>query len=138
VRDWLLGCDYASDDALFRERDFWQHPLTFEQLRRGDCEDHALWGWRKLVELGLDAELVIGRTIADDARAVAHAWVLYRDGSERYLLDSVCRSREHALLPLASCAHRYLPEWSVDGAFVRYAYAGRHPRFLALFQRTAR
>jgi hypothetical protein len=58
VQDWLLGCEYVSDPELFNEPDFWQHPRTFEQLRRGDCEDHALWAWRKLVELGHDAHLV--------------------------------------------------------------------------------
>ena len=54
VCDWLLGCAYVSDRELFNESDFWQHPGTFERLRQGDCEDYALWAWRKLVELGPD------------------------------------------------------------------------------------
>src|SRR5690348_3236184 len=46
-------CEYVRDPV--HERDFWQHPKTFEQLRKGDCEDHALWAWRKLTELGISA-----------------------------------------------------------------------------------
>jgi hypothetical protein len=66
VCDWLLSCEYVRDPELFHEADFWQHPRTFEQLRRGDCEDHALWAWRKLVELGYDADLVSGRQLPWD------------------------------------------------------------------------
>ena len=51
---WLMECQYVADPDLFNESDFWQHPRTFERLRQGDCEDHALWAWRKLVELGFD------------------------------------------------------------------------------------
>src|SRR5205085_1473130 len=50
VCEWLLECEYVHDPELFHEPDFWQHPRTFERLRKGDCEDHALWAWRKLVE----------------------------------------------------------------------------------------
>ena len=60
ICEWLVGCDYADDEAFFNEPDFWQHPVMFEQTRKGDCEDHALWAWRKLVELGFEAELVRG------------------------------------------------------------------------------
>jgi hypothetical protein len=38
IQDWLLGCQYESDEALFGEADFWLHPTTFERLRSGDCE----------------------------------------------------------------------------------------------------
>ena len=63
ILEWLRGCRYETDESLFVESDFWQHPRTFEQFKRGDCEDFALWAWRKLVELGLDASLIIGRRI---------------------------------------------------------------------------
>ena len=42
---WLLGCVYARDRDLFRNPDYWQHPCNFEGLRKGDCEDFALWAW---------------------------------------------------------------------------------------------
>jgi len=54
ICEWLADCEYVRDPV--HERDFWQHPKTFEQLRKGDCEDHALWAWRKLTELGISAD----------------------------------------------------------------------------------
>ena len=48
---WLTSCEYDTDIALFHEQDVWQHPADFEQLRRGDCEDFALWAWGKLAEI---------------------------------------------------------------------------------------
>jgi hypothetical protein len=46
VCEWLAQCQYHPDEDLFNEPDFWQHPRTFEHLRKGECEDHALWAWR--------------------------------------------------------------------------------------------
>ena len=60
---WLQSCEYVTDLEQFNQRDFWQHPRAFEQLRRGDCEDFALWAWRKLAEVGIDAEFCVGRVI---------------------------------------------------------------------------
>src|ERR687883_159994 len=78
VQAWLAGCEYASDPDLFQERDFWQHPRTFEHMRKGDCEDFALWAWRKLVELGHDADLVVGRRVPPSRPGARHAWVVLR------------------------------------------------------------
>ncbi|MGH7624701.1 MAG: hypothetical protein ACREOJ_05195, partial [Gemmatimonadaceae bacterium] len=78
IRGWLAGCEYASDSNLFQEPDFWQHPRTFEHLRRGDCEDFALWAWRKLVEMGIDADLVVGRTMPMLEGDSRHAWIVFR------------------------------------------------------------
>ncbi len=71
IVDWLNTCEYASDAEQFNDRDVWQEPCAFEQRRRGDCEDFALWAWRKLGELGLDAEFFVGRVICgeDPARS---------------------------------------------------------------------
>src|SRR5262245_44057109 len=56
ICQWLLGCTYVSDKEQFGDAELWLHPSEFEQRRKGDCEDFALWAWRELVELGLDAE----------------------------------------------------------------------------------
>jgi len=37
VLAWLGECRYETDTSLFHEADYWQHPRTSEQLRRGDC-----------------------------------------------------------------------------------------------------
>jgi hypothetical protein len=125
---WLARCEYASDPELFRERDFWQHPLTFEQLRRGDCEDHALWAWRKLCELGIDAELVVGHRRDGAGGDCCHAWVVFEQHGERMLLETVARTPETMVQPLSAVRDAYLPEASVDGRFARWTYAGRRTR----------
>lgn len=123
IQDWLLACEYVDDRVLFNETDFWQHPRTFEHLRRGDCEDHALWAWRKLVELGVDAELVSGRQLTDD-NLTGHVWVMFTRGNETVLFETVAKSREQMLRPVSSVCDRYRPEVSVNGKRQRFAYHG--------------
>lgn len=122
---WLCECQYVSDPALFNEPDFWQHPTTFEQLRKGDCEDFAIWAWRKLVELEVDAELVIGRTLtgAESERDVLHAWLLFEQEGEAYVLDAVAH---HTCIvrPLAEVREIYIPHYGVNRAFETIAFAG--------------
>jgi hypothetical protein len=112
IVDWLLDCEYASDEALFGKPDHWQHPTTFERLRRGDCEDHALWAWRKLLELGIDAEFVVGRQLYADPEIPAseggHAWVLFRKDGETFLLEAVAAASSRMIQPLATVSH-YVP-----------------------------
>lgn len=122
VREWLLGCEYVRDCELFQERDFWQHPLTFEQLRKGDCEDFALWAWRKLVRLGYDVEFVAGRCILPACASVGHTWLVLRGRSEPLLFDPTLCDSASMLAPLADVQQAYLPEVSVDGHLNRYVY----------------
>ena len=128
IVDWLLDCEYASDDSLFNKPDHWQHPTTFERLRRGDCEDHALWAWRKLLELGVDAEFVVGRQLYDDpeipATKGAHAWVLFKSGGETFLLEAVATSRSRMVRPLVAVASEYRPEYGVGRDLKTFAFAG--------------
>jgi Bacterial transglutaminase-like cysteine proteinase BTLCP len=127
VCEWLIGCSYAKDAELFHEQDFWQHPCTFEQLRRGDCEDHALWAWRKMVELGLDADLVVGTVLhgnEDVADRGSHAWVMFRQQGELLVFETVAKVRERMFQPLAAVRHRYRPEFGVDRRLQRYAFNG--------------
>ena len=124
VRTWLLTCEYARDPDLFQKRDFWQHPRTFEHLRRGDCEDFALWTWRKLVELGYEAELIAGQWQEVSEGWSPHAWVVFHKPDGPYLFDAVIRSHRHMVRPLQEVQAQYLPEVSVDGRFTRYAYGG--------------
>ena len=128
VQDWLLACQYVHDIDLFHEQDFWQHPCTFERLRSGDCEDHALWAWRKLLELGYDAEFVSGRclpwqpNVNDGERG--HAWVLLRLPTGVFVLESVAKDRERMLRPLAEAREEYRPEFGVARDLKRYAFNG--------------
>ena len=126
ILEWLLTCEYARDPDLFNEADFWQHPRTFEQIRRGDCEDHALWAWRKLVELGYDADLVAGRTLpwVPGRNERGHAWVVFRRDGETYLFETAAKTRAEMVRPLATAAAEYRPEFGVDHTRARFAYNG--------------
>jgi hypothetical protein len=123
---WLHTCEYVSDLELFRERDFWQHPAVFENRRRGDCEDFALWAWRKLAELGIDAEFCVGRVICDDRPEIdrQHAWVVYRVNGTAFLFEPAARTPSSMIRPLADAMSEYVPHFAVDHRFDTYAFAG--------------
>jgi hypothetical protein len=121
---WLAECTYDTDRRLFHEDDFWQHPRTFEHLRRGDCEDFALWAWRKMVELGIDAELVIGRRVPPGSANSRHAWIVFREDAGEFLFEPVCRERERAVRPVSTARHEYIPEFGVASDRRRFFFAG--------------
>lgn len=116
---WLAECRYASDEHLFNESDFWQHPRLFEKLRQGDCEDHALWAWRKLVELGHRASLHVGKW-----QGGHHAWVVFERDGQQLLLEPVDKDSATAVRPLPEVRGEYMPHFSVDEAFKVRSHAG--------------
>ncbi len=124
VLEWLLGCTYATDRDLFRHPDYWQHPCAFERMRQGDCEDFALWAWRKLVRLGYDAEFIVGYVLHPEGHSRGHAWVVFRQNGESFVFDPSIRTRLQMVAPLFRVAHEYVPEVSVDGNLARYVYTG--------------
>ncbi len=123
---WLLECEYVRDPELFNERDFWQHPRTFEHLRKGDCEDYAVWAWRKLTEMGYDAELVSGEVVRDDGGTVSHVWVLFDADGDRFLLECTARTPGAMLRRLDEVRARYVPHWGITGRLESRGYAGYH------------
>jgi hypothetical protein len=131
VWEWLVGCEKNSDMELFQQRDYWQHPLTFERLRRGDCEDHALWAWRKLGELGISARFYVGRfqwKLESAAPPSFHAWVTFEDESGVTLIESMAAAVEDMARPLEKVCGDYSPHLSVGhyrdtrlyGGFLEY------------------
>ena len=128
LRDWLIGCEYVQDPELFHEADFWQHPRTFEQLRRGDCEDHALWAWRKLLELGYDADLISGRCLpwrpGVQGADRSHVWVVFRQDGQTYLLETVAKTPQRFIRRLDEVREEYRPEYGVDRHRQRFAFNG--------------
>jgi hypothetical protein len=121
---WLGTCEYMTDHEAYQVTDFWQHPRTFELMRRGDCEDFALWAWRKLVELGFDAHFVVGYASVGPEAGRRHAWVQFHDGEMEYLFEPCQRVQAHAVRPLHSVREAYLPEYGVDRTGTRFAFAG--------------
>lgn len=86
VAAFLASCRYILDEDQFRRDEWWTHPAEFEELMKGDCEDHALWAWRVLHELGHDVRLMIG-----SCEGGGHAWVqLYTDGKS-YILEATAK-----------------------------------------------
>ena len=64
------------------------HPRTFTGPQ-GDCK-HALWAWRKLIELGHPAEFFVGQWLeGGGAHHDCHAWVVFEQDGERFLLEAV-------------------------------------------------
>jgi hypothetical protein len=126
IAAWLQTCEYVSDLDLFHKRDFWQHPSVFEDLRRGDCEDFALWAWRKLAELGIDADFCVGRVIAPDRPNVdyQHAWVVYRSGETEFLFEPAARTPSTMIRPLAEVLDAYVPHFAVNHRFETNAFVG--------------
>ena len=123
---WLQSCEYVTDLELFRTRDFWQHPGLFEQSRRGDCEDFALWAWRKLAEIGVEAEFCVGRAICHDLPSLdrQHAWVVYSFDGTTYLLEPAARTPSRMIRPLADAMGEYIPHFGVNHRFETTAFVG--------------
>ena len=133
IQDWLIACEYVHDAVLFNEADFWQHPRTFEVLRRGDCEDHALWAWRKLVELGHDADLVSGTVLhgsEGSSERGGHVWLLIRQDGEQFVFEAVAKAKDRMIRPLATVRDHYRPEFGVDRHKKPYAFNGARLAFL--------
>ena len=123
VCTWLLNCHYKGDPELFHEPDFWQHPKTFEHLRQGDCEDFALWAWRKLIELDIDAHLFVGH-LSSSGPTTAHAWVVFHNKEGSFLMEPAARARSAMIRPFTDIKKEYAPHVSVDRHGKRQSYAG--------------
>lgn len=123
---WLQTCEYVTDMELFRERDVWQHPGEFERRLRGDCEDFALWAWRKLAEIGIDADFCVGRVIGGEGAETdgQHAWVVYRDDGMEYLFEPAAGTRSEMIRPLVDAMGEYVPHFAVNHRFDTNAFVG--------------
>jgi len=123
---WLQSCEYVTDEEQFHERDVWQHPAAFEQVRRGDCEDFALWAWRKLAEIGVDADLFVGRVMVDDPSGGdrQHAWVVYRASGSEFLFEPASRNASRTIRPLEDAMDEYVPHFAVNHRLVTGAFVG--------------
>ncbi len=124
IGEWLLGCHYAEDAQLLDEADLWLHPVTFELLRCGDCEDFALWAWRQLVDARFEASFVVGVRDVPGTPRGRHAWVTFRDATGEQLLDGVERSLARMIRPLSDVRALYQPQVGVDANARRFVYAG--------------
>jgi hypothetical protein len=121
---WLQTCEYVTDIELFHARDVWQHPGAFEKRRRGDCEDFALWAWRKLAEVGVDADFCVGRVICDEGPDRQHAWVVFHVDETAFLFEPAARIRSRMIRPLADAMAEYVPHFAVNHRLDTNAFVG--------------
>ena len=83
-------------------------PEEFEQKRRGDCDDFALWTWKQLLGLGYNARFVTG--VAGRYRE-GHASVSFRVLDRVYIVEPLlARYRKFPRLETL----RYQPIVSVE------------------------
>lgn len=122
IRSFLSTCRYVSDREQFGVRDHWMPPEEFEQSRKGDCDDFALWTWRQLVDLGYNARFVAGRA---GRYGEGHAWIALRAHHRTFIVEPL-RARRRTFPRLETL--RYTPMISVESA-------GSQIRF---FEHTAR
>ncbi len=83
IRRFLCKCRGA-DMHADAKRDHWQPPEEFEETRRGDCVDFAIWSWRQLLDIGYSARFVGGKA---GKYGEGHAWVTFEKDGKHYLLD---------------------------------------------------
>ena len=117
MRQFLRTCRWVSDDDLFGKDEYWQPPDEFEKRKAGDCEDFALWTWRQLLGMGLDARVVFG---THGRYGIGHAWVEYFQDGKCFLLEPQCRNLGMAMPRLSTL--NFEPKLSVswDGKTIRY------------------
>jgi hypothetical protein len=122
IRAFLSTCRYVSDQEQFGVKDHWMAPQDFEQSRRGDCDDFALWTWRQLLELGYNARFVVGQA---GRYGAGHAWVTFRNREKTFLVEPLL-ARAGAKFPRLDTL-RYKPSISVEisGARVKFF---EHPK----------
>jgi hypothetical protein len=108
IRTFLSTCRYVSDREQFGVRDHWVPPEQFEQTRRGDCDDFALWTWRQLLGLGYSARFVTGLA---GRYGEGHAWVSFHVHDQTFIVEPLlARHREFPRLETL----RYRPIVSVE------------------------
>lgn len=117
MRRFLSRCTYVSDREKFGEEDYWQSPDLFEESRKGDCDDFALWAWRQLLQMNLDARFVVGLA---SRYGEGHAWVTFEKDGKQYLFEPLSWVVGLKLPQLSII--RYEPKFSVawDGLKVTY------------------
>jgi hypothetical protein len=86
----------------------WQNSKEAFINTRGDCEDHALVLTEWLIDMGLDARVVLGTY-----ENKGHAWVVVLKGSEVFLLEATSKQKRKKWrhYPLAKFEPNYHPKF---------------------------
>jgi hypothetical protein len=109
LQRFLSKCKYVSDEKQFGKKDYWMPPEEFEERRKGDCEDFALWTWRQLLGMGYKARYVVGQS---GKYGEGHAWVTIEEDGKHFIVEPLAWY-VGCTLPRLSVA-RYEPEGSIE------------------------
>lgn len=123
---------YQLDNEHFPGREeVWLTTMQTWEKARGDCEDHAILLADWLIEMGLDARVVLGKH--NDS---GHAWVVVIKDDNEYLLEATRKRylERWASYPLASLLPQYHPEmmfnrddlWVNSGSTLTTSYSNQH------------
>jgi len=129
LREFLTTCRYVADEEQFGKKEYWLPPEEFEKLKKGDCEDFALYTWRQLIEMGITSRFVAGES---GRYGSGHAWVTMEKDGKFFLVEPIaCVFKK---LPRLSML-RYYPDISVefrDGKIFYYVHKklNYNPSFL--------
>lgn len=110
----LSDFQYVTDQKQFGRADYWQNPSEFEERRKGDCDDFALYVWHHLCKMGKDARFVVGK---HGYSLTGHAWVVVYENGKRSLYECATYRRTGALRKTEedpAVRRDYLPVMSVD------------------------
>ena len=125
IKDWLLASTYQ---PAGREgaAPVWPSLVEFERVRAGDCTGFAPWAWRKLVDLGVDATLVVGSRPGIDPAGERHLWVLFRTEEGEYVFEPTARASERMVRAKTDPVVRdgYRPEAGVSRDGQQFYFAG--------------
>ena len=121
---FLLSCQYVPVGEGLGQGDRWMRPHDVEWCRSGDCKAFALWAWRRLVDLGHDAELVCGEWSPRTGSPGLHAFVLLHEGQQKYVLETTARSKDAMVQPWEVVRGEYIPAYAVDKSLRTYIYNG--------------
>jgi hypothetical protein len=116
IRAFLSTCRYVSDQEQFGVRDHWMRPEEFEQTRRGDCDDFALWTWRQLLGLGYSARFVGGLA---GRYGAGHAWVSFRVHDQIFIVEPLL-ARFRKFPRLETLRYRPMISVEVTGSGVKF------------------
>lgn len=121
---------YQLDIDQFNGREeVWLTSMQAWSRGRGDCEDHAILLADWLIDLGLDARVVLGKHARE-----GHAWVVVLKDGKEYLLEATSKRKlkRWSAYPLASMLPEYHPEimfnrdvlWVNSGSIFTVDYSG--------------
>ncbi len=92
-------------------KDVWQNSRQAYYYTRGDCEDHAMILADWLIEMGIDARVVLGRH-----KEQGHAWVVFMRNGKVFLLEATSKkkSRRSGAIPEAAVMVHYHPMYQFN------------------------